>query len=182
MGVKWTTEKPSVFLRRKENELHSIVIPLIAKAIAREMRDNIQDLTPIGVIWTPQGAEFATQIPSGVLKKSIDMEKKGAWVGMNVYRWVVSTGVEYAPYVEYGTRPHIIRPKTRGGALSFYGGMGGGAQNLAKVVHHPGTRPVYMFMRGVARTRPKAMLIMTTYIRPWAADSVALLRVAQVTA
>lgn len=42
----------------------------------------------------------------------------------------------YAPYVNDGTRPHIIRPRTKQ-ALRF---RVGGRTVFAKVVHHPGTR------------------------------------------
>lgn len=43
---------------------------------------------------------------------------------------------DYAAYVNDGTRPHIIRPKTKQ-ALRF---VIGGRVVFAKVVHHPGTR------------------------------------------
>lgn len=45
--------------------------------------------------------------------------------------------VSYAPMVNDGTRPHIIRPR-RTQALRF---TIGGRVVYAKVVHHPGTRP-----------------------------------------
>lgn len=58
-----------------------------------------------------------------------------------------------APYLEFGTRPHIIRPKTAkalrwasGGNATLAGRPRGGAPvQFAKVVHHPGTKP-YPFM------------------------------------
>jgi len=48
----------------------------------------------------------------------------------------VSVGptVPYAPYVEYGTKPHIIRP-VRAKALAF---EVQGTTVFAKLVHHPG--------------------------------------------
>jgi HK97 gp10 family phage protein len=45
----------------------------------------------------------------------------------------------YAGYVEFGTAPHEIRPKTAK-ALRF---TVGGKVVFARVVHHPGTRPAY---------------------------------------
>lgn len=51
--------------------------------------------------------------------------------------YTIGSDVSYAPYVNDGTRPHIIRPRTRQ-ALKF---TVGGRTVFAKVVHHPGTRP-----------------------------------------
>lgn len=52
-------------------------------------------------------------------------------------RWTVGSDVEYAPYVNDGTRPHVIRPKNAQ-VLRF---RAGGRTVFAKVVQHPGTRP-----------------------------------------
>jgi len=46
----------------------------------------------------------------------------------------VGPTVPYAPYVEYGTKPHIIRP-VHAKALAF---EVGGTLVFAKLVHHPG--------------------------------------------
>lgn len=43
--------------------------------------------------------------------------------------------IKYAPYVEYGTAPHEIRPRNKG-ALFWPG-----AKHPVMVVHHPGTKP-----------------------------------------
>ena len=53
---------------------------------------------------------------------------------------------DYALYVEFGTAPHIIRPKNAK-ALHW---KSGGNDIFAKVVHHPGTRP-QPFIRPVLR-------------------------------
>lgn len=44
----------------------------------------------------------------------------------------------YAGYVEFGTKPHTIRPKRPGGVLAF---DVGGRTVFTKQVNHPGTRP-----------------------------------------
>lgn len=49
----------------------------------------------------------------------------------------IGTDVFYAAYVNDGTRPHVIRPKRRGGRLRF---NVGGRVVYARVVNHPGTR------------------------------------------
>lgn len=46
----------------------------------------------------------------------------------------VGPTASYAPYVEYGTKPHIIRP-VHAKALAF---EVGGSLVFAKLVHHPG--------------------------------------------
>lgn len=46
--------------------------------------------------------------------------------------------VDYIFHVEFGTKPHIIRPKRAGGALKF---KVGGQEVIVKQVNHPGTRP-----------------------------------------
>lgn len=59
-----------------------------------------------------------------------------------------TSSVGYAMFVEFGTRPHIIRPKNAkalawGGDRRLSGTLrsGSSATNFAMVVHHPGTRP-----------------------------------------
>lgn len=49
----------------------------------------------------------------------------------------VGSDVEYAGYVNDGTRPHVIRPRRTGGVLRF---SVGGQVVYARVVNHPGTR------------------------------------------
>ena len=49
----------------------------------------------------------------------------------------------YAPYVEYGARPHVIRPR-RAEALRF---VVDGEVVYARRVHHPGTRPAEVMGR-----------------------------------
>lgn len=57
--------------------------------------------------------------------------------------------VTYAEYVTMGTRPHVIRPRTKK-ALSFYWPKAGGAVVLASV-NHPGTKANEFFERIVNR-------------------------------
>ena len=64
----------------------------------------------------------------GSIRKRVDLVNLEAEVGL---------GVEYAIFVELGTRPHIIRP-IRAQALRF---EVGGEIVFAKLVRHPGTRP-----------------------------------------
>jgi HK97 gp10 family phage protein len=69
-------------------------------------------------------------------------------------------GVFYASHVEFGTKPHVIRPK-RKKALAFFGGTskvlgGGGANMVRRKVNHPGNRP-FRFMRNALEAKlPRA--------------------------
>lgn len=73
---------------------------------------------------------------TGDLRRSISRRVEGA------HRGVVFTDVKYAPYVEFGTKPHVIRPKNKK-MLAF---KVGGKMVFARKVNHPGTR-AYNYMR-----------------------------------
>ncbi|MEM4497309.1 MAG: HK97 gp10 family phage protein [Nitrososphaerota archaeon] len=60
-----------------------------------------------------------------------------AYVKISAAEYVVGSTVEYAPYVAFGTRPHVIYP-VRAKALRF---EVDGEVVYAKYVHHPGTQP-----------------------------------------
>ncbi|MEU6234423.1 HK97 gp10 family phage protein [Kitasatospora sp. NPDC047058] len=78
-------------------------------------------------------AQGLARVNTGRLKQSIVSEVNGL-----VMR--VSTDVSYWRYVEYGTGPHIIRPKTKK-ALYWEG-----AAHPVAQVNHPGT-PAFPFLR-----------------------------------
>jgi hypothetical protein len=73
-------------------------------------------------------------VDTGRLRASIRVERRSTF-GLR-QRWTVGSDVEYAPMVNDGTRPHIIRPR-RAKALKF---TVGGRTVYAALVHHPGTR------------------------------------------
>ena len=56
--------------------------------------------------------------------------------------------LEYGKYVEFGSNPHIIRPKNKK-ALKF---QIGGEDVIVKEVKHPGVRPTY-FVRNTIREK-----------------------------
>ena len=80
-------------------------------------------------------AKVLAPVDTGRLRASIRMESRRTFTLKTV--WTVGSDVYYAPYVNDGTRPHVIRPKTKQ-ALRF---MVGGRVVFARVVNHPGTRP-----------------------------------------
>ena len=79
-------------------------------------------------------AKVLAPVDTGRLRASIRVERQSTF-GLR-QRWTVGSDVEYAPMVNDGTRPHIIRPR-RAKALKF---TVGGRTVYARVVHHPGTR------------------------------------------
>ena len=68
-------------------------------------------------------------VDTGALKNSITVEIENDELVINMF--------DYGEHVEYGTKPHIIRPKDAK-ALRFKKGT---KVIYAKEVHHPGTRP-----------------------------------------
>lgn len=79
-------------------------------------------------------AKVLAPVDTGRLRASIRVERRSTF-GLR-QRWTVGSDVEYAPMVNDGTRPHIIRPRTKK-ALKF---KMGGRTVYAAVVRHPGTR------------------------------------------
>ena len=163
MGVRWTTRKPSEWVRDKKEELHDKTIPQIGKVLAEAAEDEIRSRTPTGVTWVPKGAPKAVPVTTYNLIKSIKREMRGEWVAGH-YRWEITTNKEYAPYVEYGTVPHVIRSKNPQKSLAYYVA---GDERGAKIVQHPGTRPVYMFTKGIAATRPKVRALAEPIFWTW---------------
>jgi hypothetical protein len=79
-------------------------------------------------------AKVLAPVDTGRLRASIRLERRSILGFRN--RWTIGSDVVYAPWVNDGTRPHIIRPKNAK-VLAF---KSGGRTVFAKVVHHPGTR------------------------------------------
>ena len=65
-------------------------------------------------------------------------------------RGIVVNRVPYAVPVEFGTRPHLIRPR-RGRVLRF---EVNGRTVFAREVRHPGTRGAHMFRDGLKAATP----------------------------
>lgn len=79
---------------------------------------------------------------TGALARSVDMRPEGdAWfVGH-------ANAPKYALFVHWGSKPHVIRPKTKR-ALRW---AGGGRFTFAKKVNHPGYAGDPYFVRAAAR-------------------------------
>lgn len=79
-------------------------------------------------------AKILCPVDTGRLRASIKGKASRTWTLRP--QFTVSSNVDYAQMVHDGTRPHIIRPRTKQ-VLKF---NVGGQVVFAKVVHHPGTR------------------------------------------
>lgn len=78
-------------------------------------------------------------VDTGNLRDSIGIQV----VGDRVIVGPDMSQAPYAGYVEFGTKPHEIRPK-EAKALRF---QMGNKTVYARVVHHPGTQPAYFVAR-----------------------------------
>lgn len=91
-------------------------------------------------------AKALAPFETGNLRSLIKTEVSGD--GMSA---TVSVGAEYGADVEYGTRPHIIRPRNAS-VLAFPGA--GGETVFAKEVRHPGTRAQPFMTPAAEQVRP----------------------------
>jgi len=122
-------------VKMKVNKL-SEALKFLNPKIAERIIDRFVALAAEEV-WT----ETARLAPrrTGRLVRQIFMVRRGP------ARYVVGTPVEYAPFVEFGTRPHVIVPR-RARALRF---IVDHQLVFAKRVEHPGTKPQRVFARAI---------------------------------
>jgi len=123
-------EEPGEVLRR--------AIRKAVKAAAERYTEMIHDYIDAGKAFKPR---------TGILQQSI------GWRAEGDDKAVVFANAEYAPYVEYGTRPHPIRAKKRR-ALKIP--LEGGEVLFRKAVRHPGSRPYPFFFAEQARREREA--------------------------
>jgi len=69
----------------------------------------------------------------------------------------------YAPFVEFGTKPHVIRPKKKK-ALAFE--TENGKEVVVKKVNHPGSKPYPFFYADMkSRTKEVAKRFLQVFLR-----------------
>ena len=111
-------------------------------AIARRMQNELMLVAPVS---------------TGRLKNSIKVK--------STTEGIIIAMVDYAKFVEFGTLPHIIKPKSKK-ALKFEIGKKARLEGtkkgkdivFAKEVHHPGTRP-NPFIRNTIQNKLKKIII-----------------------
>lgn len=81
---------------------------------------------------------------------------------------IVKPTAFYAAYVERGTAPHMIYPRSPGGVLAF---EIGGQTVFAKYVSHPGTRPTFFIKTArEAAAKRVALLALDIYKKLYGAN------------
>lgn len=131
----------------------------IQREWGRRALEEVRERTPIG-----RPDPFEAGHVGGKLRASWRVrtyQRGGVWVSS------VSTGVDYAEFVERGTSPHTIHARNAR-ALRF---MAGGATVFARSVRHPGTEGHFMLARGIEATRIEFYLTskgpLRSMIRRW---------------
>jgi len=104
-------------------------------ALNRTIRGASRNELEIAAREVMNRAKVLVPVDTGRLRASIRIEQRRNLALRS--RYTIGSNVYYAPFVNDGTRPHIIKPKRPGGSLRF---VIGGRVVYAKVVHHPGTR------------------------------------------
>lgn len=139
----------------------------IAEAGGARLERNIRELTPVD----ESPYRFKPARPRGTLKASVHaegVEPHRSSRGVGWQRRVV-TDDPVAPYVEWTTRPHEIRPRRPGGRLHWQDSHG---HHYATLVHHPGTKGQHMFSRGAAVTERELPQIAAEPLRQFARELV----------
>lgn len=127
---------------------------------------------------TVRGAKILVRRKTGNLGRSIHI------ASVTDTSAVVVASANYAGFIEYGTRPHVITP-THGKVLAWPSSSSGrrlsgsprkamygpkaaslGGWSYAAVVHHPGTRP-YPFMLPAARQAVREAGLTDVVVAAW---------------
>jgi hypothetical protein len=120
-----------VDLRPALAALDGVSGPVLARKLGAVVRE--------GALFAERQVAGRTPVRTGVLRASVHPTQVGPLA------WKVASPVAYAPAVEDGSRPHIIRPR-RGKYLVF---VAGGRRVFARSVHHPGTKGRHMFAQSI---------------------------------
>ncbi|MHC1624033.1 MAG: HK97-gp10 family putative phage morphogenesis protein [Candidatus Methanospirareceae archaeon] len=118
--VRITGDQKVVALLDKLRNLHIVLLEDLQDRIYEAARKNVP-------------------VRTGLLRSSIE---KGGF-GNVLYVSMGNARAYYAPFVEYGTRPHVIYPR-RAQALRF---EVRGQVIFAKYVRHPGSKPRHVMRR-----------------------------------
>lgn len=109
----------------------------------RKFRESVKGITVRAGYAMEREAKENAPVKDGRLRSSINTE-----VLNSGYAVEVSTNVEYAPFVEYGTAAHEIMIRTKK-VLS------NGKVIFGKKVKHPGTRPQPFFFPAYEKLRKR---------------------------
>ena len=125
----------------KLREAPSIAAPFLKRALAASQAVLAKHTVKGVVPWR-----------TGFLTQSFRAEMTDAML-----KWFPTA--DYAPYVEFGTKPHDILPRD---AKALYWE---GAAHPVSVVHHPGTRPNQFMERIVSEAQPEIDSVFVSALR-----------------
>ena len=130
----------------------------------KEVRQNVTErmmeaVKSLSVYVWKQAIDYAPR-RTGTLKRSITVSNPmlGAEGLTAIIR--AGAGIKYAPYVEFGTRPHEIRPR-RAKVLHW---ISEGEHVFARRVRHPGTRGQFFMRRAFEDGEKKASEIFNKFL------------------
>lgn len=114
---------------RDDPAFNPLTVQLMCLDTAHQSGDKLQELV-----------RKHTPVKSGALRDSVEQgpmtRPYKTW-----YKIKVTSADPKAEWIEYGTPPHVIKPREKGGALSI------GGKQYAEV-NHPGYEGAHMFVRG----------------------------------
>jgi len=120
----------------------------MAGAASFAAKSGAQEYTSLTLDWIRMGRSFRSQ--SGQLEQSVTWRATRAGA-------LVSANAEHGPFVEYGTAPHVIRPKAGRKALKI---PVPGGYVLVKKVNHPGTKPLPFFFADRVHREARVLRVM----------------------
>ncbi|MEM3386278.1 MAG: HK97 gp10 family phage protein [Nitrososphaerales archaeon] len=103
--------------------------------------------------------EAASSIASRLApKRTGRLSSSIKWVREGELNYLIGSQLNYAPYIEFGTKPHIIRPRAAK-ALLF---RAGSSTYFAKSAKHPGFRERPFLRPAISEVEPKLMAEMAS--------------------
>lgn len=159
-SLSWETEKPSEFFGRVMRSVDPMMHDLTEDITERAKREIVKR-TPRSEGPNPPGHVH--------LQDEIHTVRVRKWKGVR-YRSAVESDKDYAPDVEYRTRPHWIPARNPNVRLLRFYGTKAGRWIAANRVWHPGTEGQHMFMRGVQATEPQVQVIGEAHLEKWASQ------------
>lgn len=129
--------------------------PRACRRIADAAGDRMQELTKR---FTPVDRSFGKDTsarPRGTARESIyrtPVEERLGIAGATFRVRVVSDDPVF-PYIEWNTRPHVIRPRPERGPRARLSWRTPSGRVFAREVHHPGTQGQHPFARGELQVR-----------------------------
>ena len=108
-------------------EVHGVNLTTLSEALPIVTEKLINRLATLAAFTMYTEAPYKTGLTANTITKQVN--------GLTA---VIGPTTSYAPFIEFGTAPHIIQPRGSG-CLAFTSKSGD--MVFTRLVHHPGTRP-----------------------------------------